>query len=134
MKGVYRLFSPQSLLEVIEALKDIDLSKRWVVKIEPDKRSTSQNKLYWMWLNCIGDETGNSADDLHEVFKNNLLKKEINIKGSKMQSAISTTKLNRAQFTRYLERIEQWGLKYNIYLPHPDDDGWKEFEKKYKFR
>ena len=38
-----------------------------------ERRSVDQNRLLWLWIQCISDETGQDKDDLHEYFKQKFL-------------------------------------------------------------
>jgi len=71
------------------------------------KRSKSQNSLYWMYLNLIEMETGNSSIDLHEFFKKRFLPpKVITIKEHEEEIQRSTTELSRKEFSEYIDKIE----------------------------
>lgn len=85
-------------------------------------RSTSQNRLYWMWVNVIAKEIGNEPDELHEVFKIRLLGVEMKtINGQEYAIPKSTTKLKVSEFTTYLQGVESFAASLNISLPIPDD-------------
>lgn len=94
------------------------------VTIEPYKknRSNAQSRLYWMWLGIIGDDTGNSPENLHEILKLKFLGTEkINSLGYSIEIPKSTTKLTTQEFTDYLDKIEALALSIDIRLPHPQD-------------
>lgn len=92
----------------------------WLSKVEPNtiieiekvrgKRSNQQNKIYWFYLGIIESETGNNAEELHELFKRKFLKPiiskiKINGKIIEYKRPGSTTELNKIQFGEYLEKI-----------------------------
>ena len=87
------------------------------------KRSLPQNKLYWLYLNCLSVETGNTSNDLHEYFKDKFLNKElIEVLGRQILVEASTAKLNTKAFTEYLENIVAFASQeLSIKLPNPDD-------------
>ena len=69
-------------------------------------RSLDQNSLYWLYLDVIAKETGNTVDDLHRLFKGLFLpKKEVTFKGKKYMMSGSTTKLTKAEMGEYLDKI-----------------------------
>lgn len=71
-----------------------------------DLRSTQQNRFYWLYLQVIEDETGENADDLHEYFKRKFLPPRfIKIFGKEIKLPATTTKLDKLEFTNYLEKI-----------------------------
>jgi len=102
-------------ITALSGIYDID------VKPHVKSRSTSQNRLMWMWLNLISKETGNDPDDLHNLFKIKFLgTEEKTLYGTKMEIPKSTTKLSTKEFTNYLDRIENLATDIGIKLPHPD--------------
>lgn len=83
-------------------------NKKVVVIVERlrSKRSTSQNNLYWKYLELISAEYGDDMNSLHEYFKRKFLPptiKTILKKTIKLPS--STTQLNKMEFGQYLDRI-----------------------------
>ena len=98
-----------------------------------NKRSLSQNALYWLYLTCLEVETGNNREDLHEYFKYKLLNEDIiEIFGEKI-GRLSTTNLDTKQFTTYLTSIVNFALmELNIVMPNPDDKRLLEFYNEYK--
>jgi len=123
--------------------------KPLVVEIRPESRdrSKAQNRLYWKWLHEIHRKTGNDEDQLHFEFKKKfligILKRDdkdyadmclaisaLKQSESEQYEAIangviretSTTRMNTAQFTEYLNLIEAFALKtFGLVLPVPDD-------------
>jgi len=92
-------------------------------------RSQKQNKLYWLWLKVIEDETGQPKDDyleagkwhkgLHTRFKCDFIDKEFYKDGS--QKIPSTKKLKVKEFSDYLERLDIYSAELGIKLPQPID-------------
>ncbi|EXD36906.1 MULTISPECIES: recombination protein NinB [Acinetobacter] len=127
----------------------INEGKPLVVEIKPEAkdRSKAQNRLYWKWLHEIHRKTGNDEDQLHFEFKKKFLIgilkrdddeyaamclaiKTLKQSESEQYEAIangviretSTTRMNTAQFTEYLNLIESFALKtFGLVLPVPDD-------------
>ena len=123
-------------------------NKPLVVEIRPESRdrSKAQNRLYWKWLHEIHRKTGNDEDQLHYEFKKRfligILKRDdkdyadmclaisaLKQSESEQYRAIadgviretSTTRMNTAQFTTYLQLIEAFALKeFGLVLPVPD--------------
>ena len=98
------------------------------------KRTTDQNSLYWMWLKCVVDETGNDINDLHEYCKRKFLApRVIEIAGERIEIAPSTTKLDTADMTTYLNSVQSWASsELGITLPSPEDRFYEDFETTYK--
>ena len=120
------------LLTIIQQLKE---GVHWVIDVKRyrKKRTLSQNKMYWLWINCIASETGNRPDDIHDYLKNKYLpKRQIDIFGNIKEIPYSTTELNTKQFTDYLNAIDADVSTEGITLLYPDDLHWDSFYDKYK--
>jgi len=108
----------QRAIEHIQSLEGV-----WDIEITKHKksRSVSQNRLMWMWLNIISNDTGNDPDDLHELLKMKFLGTEKKVfMGSEIERPKSTTKLSTLEFTNYLDKIETLATSIGIVLPHPE--------------
>jgi hypothetical protein len=103
-----------------------------------NSRTLNQNKLYWLWITCISEETGNEKNDLHEFFKNSFLSKEnLTLKFDSKQfffeKRISTVDLNKIQFMEYLNKIQIFALtELSIKLPLPEEQIYAEFAEYYQ--
>lgn len=89
------------------------------VTVEKRKRirSLSQNSLYWKYLSIIELETGNDANLLHEYFRRIFLPPVVNIiLGKEVTLPASTTKLEKHEFSTYLDKIN---ALTGIPLPDP---------------
>lgn len=122
---------------VIAYLQALDILKvKFTITISKirDKRSLDQNRLYWLWIACICQETGNDKDDVHEYFKGYFLGySEKNLFGGTVRHTVSTTSLDTKQFTDYLEKIKIWASReFGIMLPEPNDAYFEAFYQEYK--
>ena len=110
----------------------LQLASPWHIEIKPYKktRSLAQNSLYWKWVDCIRlhvmDSTGVVAtkDDVHAELGNKFLLTEagVTLKGEATHRVASTTRLNTADFTAYLEQIDAYCAdSLGLILPHPED-------------
>ena len=120
---------------LIEHIQKLDLTKPffWEIKRRVVRRSISQNSLYWLWLTCIEDETGNNRDDLHEEYfkKTYIRPKELTIFGRTAYRR-STKDLSTSQFKEYLDKIQIDMAQEGIALPNPEDLIWDSFYEHYK--
>ena len=96
-----------------------------VIEIEKRKlpRSLQQNSYYWgAVLPCIAEDTGNIPEDLHEFFKRRFLEpRKAEVLGKIVVFPGSTTRLSKANFYEYLQKIEHLT---GIPLPNPEDAGY----------
>lgn len=129
------LYTETDRSRAIELLKAVDLKKPNVFELKRQRKSrtVSQNKLYWMWLACISDETGDTSDSLHNYYMYNFLPAtESVVFGIKFETTKRTTELDTKEFTTYLERIRQHAAEWNVFLPLPEERGFEEFYTKYQ--
>lgn len=103
--GVWDFGNEYNYKRFIQHLKENDGRE---YKISPliRTRSLKQNNLYHLFLDVIERETGQLADEVHEWAKRKFLKaREIRINGDKMKIAGTTTVLDSAEFSDYMDRI-----------------------------
>jgi len=106
--------------------------KRYRVKIVEwrDKRSLSQNSLYWKWLGEIAiqqqvNETYFDTDTWHEYFKKYWCPEKIVPLPVGQTSVKSTKLLDTGEMHFYLNQIEHWSMDKMIELTIPDDSEYK---------
>lgn len=118
----------------------LDQEKPLEVLIKPYKknRSLAQNNLMWEWLgvivNHLRDEHGTytTDDDLKAEFQDKFLQRRVYTSsvGEQKTRATGTSKLNTAQFTEFLSRIEVYAnSELGVSLPHPADDYYEAMGK-----
>lgn len=132
------IHNQESLQGVIEYISKLNLEKRYEINItlKREKRTIPQNRLYWLYVTCIADETGNSKEDIHNHLKQTFLKVEDMIIGNaSIAKTISTTKLSTSMMANYINQIVVWASsECGIILPDPADYVWEQFYEKYKDR
>ncbi len=124
-----------AIIDYLRKIPDDGKCRQISIILHRAKRSVSQNRLYRLWLSLIAHETGNSADDLHDVFRTMFLGTNSVIIGNfNANTPISTTTLDSAQFSSFLEQLEAWVTsEIGVILPHPEDQYWNDFEQKYGY-
>jgi hypothetical protein len=123
--------------KVVDYVNRLPDGKKYIVeiKVKRENRSIPQNRLYWLWLTCLMDETGEHKDNLHEYFKQYYLGTYERIVFGRYRISViqSTTTIDTLMFTNYLNRIEQFAAsELGIVLPRPEDEVWAEFYEKYR--
>ena len=122
---LYIIANPKRAEETAAYLLRLPTSPALQVEIKPYKknRSTSQNRLYWMWLNFLSEHTGSTPDELHQEMKVRFLGVEhIEVKGVHLILPKSTTTLTTKEFaTLILEPLESLAIELGCALPIPDD-------------
>ena len=87
------------------------------------KRSVSQNRLYWRYIDILAKEVGYSKDEMSLLLRNKFLQKaELVTKEGEVISQIpSTTELNVLEFVDYLWEIDMFAAEFGITLPRTGD-------------
>lgn len=131
---IYYVNNINSTYDVIEAIKELftaSVDKRYKIEIKELKkrRSLPQNKLYWLYLTCIEQETGQDKNDLHDYFKKKWIKPEVKeVFGEQIVKDRTTTKLDTSLFKQYVDKIIVFAnTELNITLPDPNDRNFEHF-------
>lgn len=104
---------------LVSKLKELDQDKLWSVTVKPFKstRSLDANAYYWNLVAELADYFGlKSKDEMHEVLLYKLLSEEKQIKNLKVMTIGSTTKLNAADFNKFLESVKDFARGYGFKL------------------
>lgn len=98
-------------------------------------RTLPQNALMWMWFACISQETGQPLDDVHDTYCALFLSRiAINARGEEVRVYHGTSKLNTAEMTEFMDRVQADAAEMGIRLPQPTDEYYEEFINEYKNR
>ena len=90
------------------------------IQVHKTQRSTDQNNRYWMLLRKFSEETGHSVDELHEIFKHDILGSETMknpITGEEHMATKGTSNLSVDEFLQYMQRVEQTMADYGVVVP-----------------
>ena len=94
----------------------------YVIEVKPQKRSLEQNRLYWAILTDISEQVipGKAYEPSiwHEYLRALFLQERVVElpDGSVKMLEPSTTELNQAQFSEYVEKVIQWALQHDVKL------------------
>lgn len=120
-------------LQRLSPAKEYDVT----VSIHRRNRTVPQNALYWLHVACIADETGSDRNEVHAELKRLYLPSEsvTGMYGETIVRPVSTTKLDTAQFSAYIEKVVAFAAStLGIVLPMPGDLAFEQFEEYYKNR
>ncbi len=153
MKKTIIIENDQSIIDITATCNVVLVfEKKHCVEIKPytANRTLLQNALYWRWLTILGNELGESKEDVAETYKGmflvNIMRRddlefsemlksvnEVHLAGLKDQALqlkkeiiklTSTTKINTKQMTEYLNNINHHAATVlGITLPLPEDRG-----------
>ena len=108
----------------VEAVSKITGTPLMCVEIKEykDKRSMLQNNYYWSVLKELSEHTGYEDTDLHVLFKDKFLYKEpVQILGEYVKKEVTTTNLNKKQFSEYMEKITVFcAMQLDFAVPPPE--------------
>ena len=132
---ILRMNQPKDKATVISYIEKLP-DQQYIVTIEKKKvkRTVPQNKLYWLWINCIAKETGNEANDLHDYFGDKWLPKDqVQMFNNELHvRQRSTTQLTTVQFKEYLDKIQMFAsAELGLILPNPEDKFFDEMMDHY---
>lgn len=134
MSELIVLNTPESLIKAQVALVDMLADGKPVrMKLtKTAKRSLSQNALYWKWCSELSEQikqrTGqeHDAETVHEYFKLKFCPQKEVLFGKSNLKLQSTTRLDKGEFTFYLNQIEQWSVNLGFRLTIPEDSEYRE--------
>lgn len=98
---------------------DVRIDYRVEVYEKKHVRSLKANAYYHVILNIIGIDTGHTHEQLHEICKKKFNGDIIHLpKGGMEQVGKTTTNLDTAEFTAYVNRVKQWAQdEFGIVIP-----------------
>ncbi len=118
----------------LDRIADLDLEgKRWELTVKRDRkgRTLRQNRLYHAWVDEVADHvsdtTGYEHHEVHAFFKGNFLEpgRDIQIKGLTARADVTTTTLNTAEMSAYMDTIYRWvSAEFGFALRLPPERGY----------
>lgn len=122
--------SSEKLYSKLNYLKDKHAGKQvdYIISIKKNSpvRSQSQHGYYFVCLQAIASETGDTKDQLHEWYK--LEYNSVEFRGKMI--AKSTTDLDTAEFTIYLNKVIAHAREFhNVYIASPGDRSYNVWEQ-----
>ena len=100
-----------------------------------EKRTVSQNGLFWMWMACIEQQTGTDKQDVHDYYCVRFLRREAVINDKSTVVIGGTSKLNTLQMTNFMDKVKaDAATEFGIMLPLPEDKYYEQFINEYKYR
>jgi|ERR1035437_6274679 hypothetical protein len=138
------IFNQKKRTEAIKYLNDLfNLDKSVCIKIYRKIRSISQNNLFWLWMACVEENTGNDSMWLHDYYcQKHLAPTELKIKtplGTKIiYTMTGTSGLDTLRFTTFLDKVKMdaeeeftTDKEHPFKLPVPGDLIFAQFVEHY---
>lgn len=117
--GKFKPFAPDHFKQWFKNKegKDVEISLR----VFKPTRSLQQNNYYWgVVIQMISDETGHTAEEVHETLKYKFLTEVLDNNFIKVKS---TSELDTTEFENYLNNIKKFASVFlNLYIPEPNEE------------
>ena len=118
IKGKIVWDNKTTLVDYIRAIEDGTKVEVEITET-PDVRTNKQNKLWWAWMQIIGNELGYSKNETHDILKYKFLLREEIIEGETNQYIKSTATLTKTEFNKLTKDVYFWANDtLNINLPN----------------
>ena len=120
------------LMRLLKELLTTGKTYRVNVKEWREKRSLSQNALYWVWLEEVSqalkpNDKQHKADVWHEYFKQYFCTaKPIAMPAGKDAIVKSTKTLDVGEMCHYMTQIHNWAAGHMLILPVPENSEYKQ--------
>lgn len=118
-------------IALVEKGKTVELG----VKGVKDDRSNQQNRLMWMWLQCISDELKRLGTNMSSmaIYRNFLNRYPTYREDSGIIWTITSSEFTVEEMTAFLDAIhEEAATELGLNLPEPDDLEFKRFCEHYE--
>ena len=84
-----------------------------------DYRTNSQNKLWWKYMDILGQELGYTKNEIHNICKLKFLKRERFEDGIKVEYLKSTAQLTKKEFRLLIDSVIIWAAQtFSVNLPN----------------
>lgn len=119
-----KIVNPEEVSKSLSVILNLLKNGEYRVVFEPIKhqRSLPQNRLLWLWLTFIEEQTGQDKEDLKDFFASLFLTKEIEMNGRIERIVLGTSRLKKDEMTEFLDKMSLWCAEnLGITLPSPED-------------
>jgi len=104
----------------------------WELAFQKPNRNNDQNKLFWAWLKCISNETGQDSQSLYQYYCEKFNPEGCTYYTSGKFSRGGTSEMNTKRFTGFLTEIQaDVASELGITLPTREDANFREFYEQY---
>lgn len=94
------------------------------VKKLSSKRTSRQNRLWWLYMTILANEVGYTKDEMHDICKFKFLKREkIDEKsGEVFEYIANSSSLTKSEFSDLTTDLIRWASQtFSVILPLPDE-------------
>ena len=104
----------------------------WELAFQKPNRNNDQNALFWSWLRCISDETGQDSQSLYKYYCEKFNPEGCTYFTNGKFSRGGTSELNTKAFATFLTEIQaDVSSELGIRLPTREDANFLEFYNQY---
>ena len=117
-KGKILWETNHKLVEYIQTIAN-DTIVDVTLSVKENTRSNNQNKLWWKWMDIIGESIGYNKQEIHDILKVKFLLREEIIDGATNKYTKSTSTLTKKEFAKLTSDVFFWANDtLNINLPN----------------
>ena len=117
-KGKILWETNHKLVEYIQTIAN-DTIVDVTLSVKENPRSNNQNKLWWKWMDIIGESIGYNKQEIHDILKVKFLLREEIIDGATNKYTKSTSTLTKKEFAKLTSDVFFWANDtLNINLPN----------------
>ena len=109
--------------------------KKRSVKIDlvTESKTISQNNYCWLVFTCIGQDTGNSAEDIYQFCLSKFApRKDINVNGSDDLIIVTLSQMTKEQTSRFIDLLVMHWRAEGFEIPEPSTKECIELYNEYK--
>jgi hypothetical protein len=128
------IYNRDSLFYRLEGIFNTLTNGNYKLTVTKDvkKRTLDQNSTMWMWFECLSRETGTDRQIIHDYYCTKFLRSTKTINGIERSIVSGTSKLNTAQFSDFMMKIQaDAAQEFGCVLPNPDDLHFAGFADSY---
>lgn len=117
------IYKPSQLEQAIIFLQKCADKKKWV-KIDPipEKKTVNQNSYIWLVFTIIGDDTGNTKDDIYMHYLDMFpIYKTIDINGEEKRIKVTLSKFTKEQTSYFIDKVVIDARQEGFVIPDPND-------------
>jgi len=125
-------YNPDYLHKFIDREFPLLKNGLWELAFQKPKRTDLENKLFWAWIRCISDETGQDSQSLYQYYCEKFNPEGCTYFTNGKFSRGGTSELNTKAFASFLTEIQaDVASVLGITLPTREDANFREFYEQY---
>ena len=122
----------QNLTAFLERQMPLLKNGHWQITIEKPTRNNDQNALFWVYLGCLSEGTGQAVWDVYTYICDKYNHEHCLYNAEGVFKSGGTSKLNTKQFADLITNTQVEGAELGIVLLSKGDVNFEEFYNEYR--